>query len=137
LAKLKIVAYLQKSAVQADSSKITLQSGTVNLTDFVGVAEYKPVPSVYKHLAVQASPNPCRTSTQFRFEGMAGDRYTLGVYSLDGGLVRELAGVASSDLTCATWDRTDRNGRLVPHGVYGYRLKVGGFSTSGKLVVAD
>jgi hypothetical protein len=137
LAKLKITAYLQSTTLQADSSKVTYQGGNANVSDFVGVAEYKPVPSVYKHLAVQANPNPCRTSAEFRFQGLAGDNYTLGVYSLDGSLVRQLKGPAGSDVTRAVWDRTDAAGRFVPRGVYGYRLNIGGFSTSGKLVVAD
>jgi hypothetical protein len=96
-----------------------------------GVAE-KPVAPV-RGLAAACGPNPVRDRAQFRFSAPAAAQYRIGVYALDGTLVRELAGAARAGENSVTWLRDGS----VARGVYAWRLACGSETVSGKLVVTD
>jgi len=96
-----------------------------------GVAE-KPAGSV-RGLTATAGPNPVRDRARFRFSAPAAAQYRLGVYSLDGTLVREFAGSAQAGDNSVSWLRD----ALVARGVYAWRLACGAETVSGKLVVTD
>ncbi|MDP8228650.1 MAG: hypothetical protein P9M15_04285 [Candidatus Electryoneaceae bacterium] len=61
-----------------------------------------------------------------------GEVYQSGHFSLSGGGSGDMAGYSA-----LKWDGRDRTGRIVANGVYFYRLKVGGDTYWGKVMVLD
>ena len=85
-----------------------------------------------------AQPNPFSGATQIAFDlPQAGD-VRLGVYDMNGRLVRTLAaGTRSAGAHRATWDGRDDAGRDVPGGVYFYRLDVNGERLADKVMMLN
>jgi hypothetical protein len=92
----------------------------------------------------QNEPNPfdpaVRGFTRIAFAvpgtGGAGTRATLRIFDPAGRVVRTLVdAVVPPSEQIAQWDGRDASGRLVPAGVYFYRLDAGGSTLSQKLVV--
>jgi hypothetical protein len=76
---------------------------------------------------VGASPNPFNPRTQLAFELAAGGDVRLGVYDLQGRLVRVLAaGTWPAGRHNVTWDGLDDAGGQVASGLYMARLEAGG-----------
>ncbi len=84
-----------------------------------------------------AVPNPFNPSTEIRFELPAAARVDLTIYDAAGRLVRRLArGVElSAGVRSLPWDGADDAGRTVPAGVYVYRLKAGGETGTGRMML--
>lgn len=92
----------------------------------------------------QNEPNPfdpaARAATRIEFEvpasAGAGVRTTLRIYDSTGRLVRTLVDAVLQPADhFADWDGRDEAGRLVPAGVYFFRLEAGGAAASKKMVV--
>jgi photosystem II stability/assembly factor-like uncharacterized protein len=79
----------------------------------------------------QNTPNPFRPKTQFAFSLSEKGFVTLKVYDLAG---REVATVVHEELPAGTYARTFDAGRLAS-GVYYYKLSVGDFVGSKRMVV--
>jgi hypothetical protein len=80
-------------------------------------------------------PNPSRGTVVFRFGMPRGGDASLDVYDVAGRQVRRLAKQdAASGGQVFAWDGIDAHGRLVPPGVYLYRLRGPGVERSGKLI---
>jgi hypothetical protein len=133
----KVVAYVQSTATQADSSRPVYQGGAAPILSFTGVEEPRVPASFYDNVTVSAGPNPCRANAQFSFTGKPGEGYHLSIFAPDGRLVREFSGAIGSGRNTFNWDRTDANGLKVGRGVYGYRLVSTGCSATGKVVLTD
>jgi hypothetical protein len=68
--------------------------------------------------------SPFRLATTFRVDGRIMGRVgTIGIYDVKGRLVDELAWQTSAPSIEFTWDGRDRNGHLVPEGVYFFRAR--------------
>ena len=86
----------------------------------------------------QSRPNPSHGPSEIKFT-LASDalHVSLGVFDLSGRLVRSLAsGALSAGEHTVRWDGTSTDGRLVPAGLYFYRLNTGNGSVTRKLVLA-
>ncbi len=91
----------------------------INGTGSVGVEDR--IPSV-AFLAPNA-PNPFQDRTAFRFGLPSGGRATLGIYDVQGRLVRKIVDREMiAGIHTATWDGRDENGSKLGPGVYYYRL---------------
>ena len=80
-----------------------------------------PAPEVAPHFRIplRAHPNPFNPSTVITFELPGTRRTELGIFALDGRLVRTLvSGVLSGGSHSYSWDGCDRNGRSLPSGSY-------------------
>jgi hypothetical protein len=116
-----------------DSGYGAFQAGSAPVTELVGL-QAPPVPaSFYCNVAATVSPNPCRTSAEFRFAAQPDRPYRLNVYRLDGSLVQEFSGTTRTGVTSVAWQRTAG----VARGVYAYRVDVAGAAATGKFVVTD
>ncbi len=133
----KIVAYVQSTTTQPDSSRPVYQGASAPVLSFVGVAEPRIPDSFYDNLTVTAGPNPCPTSAEFCFTGRPGQSYRLTIFAPDGSRVREFTGTITTGQNKLNWDRTDTHGRKVSRGIYGYRLAATGCAATGKLVITD
>jgi hypothetical protein len=135
--KCKIVVYMQNMTMQPDSSLPIYQGAETPVMDMVGLEEQDPKRQASSGLRLSVSPNPLIDKSLFWFQATPGQRYSLDVFAADGRLVRSIGGsVTRADMSVA-WDRIDDTGRRVARGVYAYRLRSGGSTGTGKLVVMD
>jgi hypothetical protein len=128
-----VVVYAQDPTVHPDVGYGGFQAGRSRVAQLTGLAEPRVPESFYQNVSARVTPNPMRTAAQFRFVAPAGQTYRLGVYALDGSLVREFAGTALAGETGVNWLRDNS----VARGVYAWRLACGSAVASGKLVVTD
>jgi len=84
-------------------------------------------------------PNPFRTSTLIRYELPRPDHVSVGVFDVDGRLVRQLVAGAfqPSGPQTAQWDGRDEQGRPMAPGVYFYRIEAGALSASRRMVLLE
>ncbi len=84
-----------------------------------------------------AYPNPFNPHTTIAFDLIRGGSISLEVFDTAGHLVRRLAESEQYSRGPVTigWDGRDGSRRPVPSGAYSYRLRVGGESAVGRLVL--
>jgi FlgD Ig-like domain len=84
----------------------------------------------------QNAPNPWVRGTRFAYILPHEAQVVLRIYNPAGQLVRTLvSGKESAGYRQVDWDGRDDFGRMVPSGVYFYRLQAGAFSDTKKMVV--
>jgi hypothetical protein len=84
----------------------------------------------------QNVPNPFASGTGISYALSHEAETVLRVYNLAGQVVRTLFnGKVSAGCRKMAWDGRDEAGRLVPSGVYFYRLIAGGYSNTKKMVL--
>ncbi|MFB3907210.1 MAG: FlgD immunoglobulin-like domain containing protein [Candidatus Eisenbacteria bacterium] len=86
---------------------------------------------------VQAFPNPVHAGTTLSYQLPSSGPVRIGIYDLDGSLVRELAAPAQdAGKHTLYWDGRNSSGNPVASGVYFYRLHANGMETpAGKLIL--
>jgi len=81
-------------------------------------------------------PNPFNPATNVRFDLAEAKRIQLTIYSVDGKQISRLAdGVIEAGMHEVSWRGCDDRGRLVPSGVYFYRLEAGEYSETKRMVL--
>ena len=89
----------------------------------------------------QNFPNPFNPETWFPYRLAAETPVTLGIYNVQGQLMRELnlgAQAAGNYLTreaAAYWDGRDEYGEMVSSGIYFYTLEAGAFQATRRMLV--
>ncbi|MCH7761366.1 T9SS type A sorting domain-containing protein [candidate division TA06 bacterium] len=82
------------------------------------------------------SPNPLNGSTEIRYALSSDAETSLKIYDVSGSLVKTLVNsTVDAGYHSAVWDATNKAGQKVANGVYFYRLTVGDFAQSRKMVV--
>ena len=108
-------------------------SGVVRLNS--GIEEGTGLPRVFS--LDRAAPSPFGGTTAIRYALPQMIQARLSVYSATGALVRDLQkGVLKTGYYSATWNGRDGFGRLVPSGIYLYRLEAGNYSATGKVLLS-
>ena len=107
------------------------------LWGFSGVTEPEDAAGLLKAMRLfQNRPNPFTPVTRIGFELAQAGRVALGVYSVDGRLIRTLVeeerGAGSHEVT---WDGRDAEGQKVAGGVYFYKLAAPGVAESRRMIV--
>jgi hypothetical protein len=97
---------------------------------YVGVKETPPTGRVPVGLSV--SPNPFGRLARISFSLPRATSAELGIYSVDGRLVRTLPAISGT-----AWDGADNAGRAAGPGIYYCRLHGPAFGTSVKLVKSE
>jgi hypothetical protein len=84
-------------------------------------------------------PNPFRAATSIRYELPQADRVWVGVFDVQGRLVRRLVGGAFQQAgpQASRWDGTDLDGKPAAPGVYFLRLEAGSLSASRRIVLLE
>jgi len=102
----------------------------------IDVADDEPGGAAPEALAL-AAPNPFRESTRIRFQAPSGGPATVSIYDASGRMIRRLARELpmSPAPRSVVWDGRGNGGRIVPPGVYGYRIDVGGQVLTGRVVL--
>ena len=105
------------------------------LVGSIGAGPGGTVPAGTEFLLGRSAPNPFRQTTVVHYELPAAASVQLLVYDAGGRIVRRLldaeVDAGPHDLL---WDGRDDAGRLVPAGLYLYRLDTPGFSETRKLI---
>ena len=84
----------------------------------------------------QNYPNPFNPSTTIEFQILVGGEATLDVYNINGRLIRTLfKGYLLPSSYWVIWDGRDQSSRLVPSGIYVYRLTSGTRRESKRMVL--
>ena len=107
------------------------------LWGFSGVTEPEDAAGLLKAMRLfQNRPNPFTPVTRIGFELAQAGRVALGVYSVDGRLIRTLVeeerAAGSHEVT---WDGRDAEGQQVAGGVYFYKLAAPGVAESRRMIV--
>jgi len=97
---------------------------------YVGVQQDPPAGSIPVGLAVR--PNPFGRQARISFNLRRAVAAELGIYSVDGRLVRTLPATSGT-----VWNGADNTGNPVGRGVYYCRLQGPAFSTTSKLVKTE
>ncbi|MGH7595038.1 MAG: Ig-like domain-containing protein [bacterium] len=108
-------------------------SGNVTLHGPVNVEVTAP----QSYVLQQNYPNPFNPTTQIRYELPKSGRVVLSIYNSLGQEVRRLVErEQSAGYHLATWNGRDQQGKPVPSGVYHYRLQVGDYVATKRMVMA-
>ena len=98
-----------------------------------------PIP---KHtVLLQNYPNPFNPETWIPFKLAQNEDVTINIYNVKGQLIRTLhvgdkkAGVYMTKNKAVYWDGQNATGEAVSSGIYFYRLQVGEFSATRKMVI--
>ncbi len=84
----------------------------------------------------QNYPNPFNPETAINYNLEQSGQVAVAVYNIQGQLVKTLvSGHQPAGAYRVTWDATDETGGKVSSGLYVYRLKVGNFSRSMKMLL--
>jgi methionine-rich copper-binding protein CopC len=103
--------------------------------DVTDVAEGAGAPAAPLRLA-QNVPNPFRAQTAITYSLEAGGEVALGIYDVQGRLVRRLIEQPLDAGTyTATWDARDAQGHAVQSGIYFYRLDTPAGSEQRRLTI--
>jgi len=136
------IAEGQVLILESHASWVLNGNTTIRLAQFdpltgagvVGVgSETEPAP----RFLVRSYPNPFTRGVTLGYQLAAPARVWLSVYDVSGRLVRTLvAGRREpSGERSATWDGADGDGRLLPPGIYLYRLDADGRVGTGKMAL--
>jgi hypothetical protein len=100
-------------------------------------SDVQPQDLASSRVMVNAFPNPAREGSTLRLSLPSAGPAHLGIYALDGSLVRTLVnGNRPAGNQDFMWDGRDDAGRALPSGVYFYRLQTGGADQpTGKLIL--
>jgi flagellar hook assembly protein FlgD len=84
----------------------------------------------------QNRPNPFNPQTTISFTLAERTQVHLGVYDVDGALVRTLVNEPRAAATYESrWDGRDESGHAAASGVYFYKLTAGSFTQTKKMVL--
>jgi hypothetical protein len=132
--KLWVVAYLQSTTMQPDSTIEIFQGASVKLTDMpTGIAEQEDQRVSDFHL-FQNYPNPFNPTTTISYRLPANDNVELTIYDQLGRQIRKLVNEKQTTGFHQTeWNGLDDNGKEVSSGIYFYQLKANGSIESRKM----
>lgn len=120
----------------ADGAPVDVSNNVFKITETVVSVEQTPGALPTNYALSQNYPNPFNPQTKIDFSAPKSAAVRLAIYNLRGELVRLLVDehVAPGVYT-TVWNGLDDNGRAVPSGVYIYRIQIGGWQTSKKLLL--
>ncbi len=108
--------------------------GDLTVLSEAGAEQDDQVPSVFR--LYPSSGNPFRSSTEIRYDLPREAEVDLSIYDLAGRRVRLLVGggAVNAGRHAVAWDGRDDGGRMLPAGIYLYRLKAETYNAARRLV---
>ncbi len=105
----------------SDSDSAMSADFTVSFASAAGDEDNEVLPSVFE--LAQNAPNPFNAETVIKFSLPEGGKINLEIYNVLGQKVQTLAsGYLDAGNYSLNWDATAENGKIVPSGIYFYRL---------------
>lgn len=100
---------------------------------YIGVAEQE---TAFLTTLYRAQPNPFMATTNISYGIANPGEITLKIYDLTGRLVKTLVNTNQKPGTYTVkWHGTDDNGKLLPSGIYFYRLETNSFTNTKKIIL--
>ncbi|HDP68940.1 MAG TPA: T9SS type A sorting domain-containing protein [Candidatus Marinimicrobia bacterium] len=120
-----------------DSTLAWLNENTTRLdTTFSDIERQQPVALNSSFHLLGNYPNPFNPVTTISFELMERDKVTVRIFNLLGEQVAEILNAElKPGIYFYNWTAKSGNGRLLPSGIYIYRLEVGSQSAAGKMIL--
>jgi hypothetical protein len=101
-----------------------------------GPSSVDPAVPDYRWVLAQNVPNPCVSSTQIRYQTARSGRVQIHIYDALGRKIRLLVdAVKEPGVHSARWDGRNHMGESVSSGVYFYKIEVGDFAATRKMLV--
>lgn len=126
------LVYLQFTPYQAGDENINVDSLINNQLNIT--ATPTPLASRKNNIFFTSYPNPSNTITTLHYYSPKSQNISLGIYDLNGKLVRQLlTNKKQKGEQLVNWDGKNSNGSLVPDGLYISRLQIGNNVVSQKL----
>jgi hypothetical protein len=116
---------------------------TINVTDVAGAApSVEPSPVIPENTSLLTNyPNPFNPETWIPYQLAKPADVSIGIYAIDGKLVRTLdlglqaVGMYQTRSRAAYWDGKNQFGEPVASGVYFYTLTAGDFTATRKMLI--
>ena len=100
----------------------------------VGIQE--PLKSEKLSVSIITCPNPFSSSTSIRYSVARVGNIELKIHNIAGQLVKTLVNEKQKPGSYSTiWDGRDNNGKILPSGIYFYRMEAGNFKATRKLTI--
>ena len=122
----------------ASTSGESLGEGLTLITDVSDESNNGTLPANYK-ISIQNYPNPFNPSTNISFtvpSALSNNEVDLSIYSING---EKITTIVRRQLQAGTyiskWDGISKTGAEMPSGVYLYKVSIGNYSASGKMVL--
>ena len=128
----KILAWIQDTVIQADSTYEIWQGGMLPITE-LAIEETPSAGTAAKF--VQTYPNPVSHEVHFEFSIPRGLQYKIEIFDVNGRIVKELDGISGNEIVREVWDRIDVFGNWVNAGVYFYSIQTDISTMTGKVVL--
>ena len=136
-AKCNIVAYLQGTVLQPDSSLPVLQGGIAPILELSAAAEPKPRGRLAA-TSLRVEPSISRSDVRLCWQLNAAGAARVEVLDRAGRIVRVLYdGQLPAGVHSVAWDRRDNEGRIVTAGIYFCRLSTADGSRMQKAVLLN
>jgi flagellar hook assembly protein FlgD len=84
----------------------------------------------------QNYPNPFNPSTRIQFRIPETDLVTINIYNIKGQMARQLLNEkVEAGIHQITWDGRDQQNKLLPSGIYFYRLNVADYEITKRMIL--
>ncbi len=113
--------------------EISLISGGVSITPYVGTTVENPVP--VKFALSDNYPNPFNPATSLNYQVPDYGQVRMAIYDLRGALVTEVNRQHVPGHYTFTWDGTNREGQALGSGTYFIKMTADGFSATRKVLL--
>ena len=119
-------------------ASVDYNGNSSNYTEMVSInalgVDQNITPADYK--LYQNYPNPFNPVTTISYDIIKDGYVELSIYNSSGKLVNELIdGYKTSGRKLITWNGTDQNQNVLPSGLYIYTIKIGGFTSTRKMIL--
>lgn len=88
-----------------------------------------------EYQSVKCSPNPFSSTMVISYQLLGEEKVSLKIYDISGRCIRNLVNAIQYGYCEAMWDGRDEFGKMVPNGIYFYRLERDSSFDSGKVVL--
>jgi histidinol-phosphate aminotransferase len=106
------------------------------LRDILGITAAGPLPAPRVTALGASYPNPFRRSTEISYALAAGGHVLLEIYNIHGQLVKTMIdGMRPAGRHELRWDGTNQHGARVASGSYFYRLRIGDYSETRRMIL--
>jgi hypothetical protein len=125
------------SAGGSDSFALASITRIEFLWSFSGITNPEDAAGLLKAMSLfQNRPNPFSPETRIAFDLRQAGRVDLGIYSVDGRLIRTLVGEErAAGAYEVSWDGRDAEGQKVVGGVYFYKLAAPGIAEGRSMIL--
>lgn len=120
--------------ITSSGSRTPCDGNVYTFTTPLGIEEGHEIPS--RCVLHQNTPNPFNSGTSVSYSVMAKEKVRLKVYDLTGRVVKTLVDdMQNPGYYKIRWDGRDDKDKTLASGIYFYRMEIGGFKSTKKMIL--